>query len=73
MPMYTTNSPAILRPEDVGDLIVRPVIAASVALSTTTVARTTSRDYRIPVVAEDPTAQWVAEGAEITPDDMVLA
>lgn len=65
MTLLTTNSGGILRPEDVGDLIVQPVSRASVAFQISTVVQTESKEYRIPIVAADPSASFVAEGAEI--------
>lgn len=56
----------------VGDLIVRPALAVSVAAQVSTVV-TTDGDFRIPIVGSDPSASWVAEGAEITPSDPTLA
>jgi HK97 family phage major capsid protein len=69
--MYTANGGPIL-PEEVSALVVQPVTSASVATQTATVVMTGSHTFRIPRVTEDPTAAWVAEGAEITPDDMTL-
>lgn len=63
----------IIRPEDVGTLIVQPVISAAIATQVATVVRTTSHDYRIPSVTADPTASWVAEGDEIPATDATLA
>jgi len=69
--MYTANGGPIL-PDEVSTLVVQPVTSASVATQTATVVMTGSHTFRIPRVTEDPTAAWVAEGAEITPDDMTL-
>lgn len=71
MPIYTTDAPGFT-PDDYGTLIVRPVTAASVALTTTTVVTTASTVFHVPVVTDDPSAGWVAEGGEITPDDATL-
>lgn len=72
MSMTTTTGAAVLRPEQVGELVVQPVIQQSVALQVSTVVQTDSHDYRIPVVSADPTAGWFAEGAEITPSDATM-
>jgi len=64
-----TNDVAALLPDQIGDLIVQPVEAESTAMQVSTVVRTGSHKYRIPLVLEDPSAAWVAEGAEITADD----
>lgn len=75
MAMYTPDNSGgpILSPEDVGALLVRPALNFAVAENVTTIVTTSSHDYRIPIVAEDPSAAWVAEGDEITPDDMDLS
>lgn len=65
MTLLTSNSDGIVRPEDVGDLIVRPVSQASRAFLVSTVVQTESKDYRLPIVATDPSAAWVPEGGEI--------
>jgi HK97 family phage major capsid protein len=71
MPLYTPagSGGPIVRPEEVGELVVRPVQRESVAFQISTVANTDSHDYRIPIVDTDPVSAWVAEGAEITPSD----
>mgnify|MGYP002652761377 CR=1 FL=1 len=68
MALYTTGAAELLRHED-GALVVRPVARESVAFLTTTVVTTQGNDYRIPIVATDPNAAWVAEGAEIPTSD----
>jgi HK97 family phage major capsid protein len=45
----------------------------SIAAQVCTIAFTRGTNYRIPIVTADPTASWVAEGAEITPSDPTLA
>ena len=64
---------AILRPEQVGDLLIQPVSTESVAVQASTLVQTESHSYRIPLVTADPTAAWVAEGAEIAVSDATLA
>ena len=49
-----------------------PAITASVAAQVSTVVPTSANTFRIPIVSADPTAAWVAEGAEITPSDPTL-
>jgi HK97 family phage major capsid protein len=66
----TTNAASILKPEQVHELIVQPLTQESVAFQASTVARTTSHDYRIPTVTGDPDTNWVAEAAEIPLDDV---
>lgn len=56
---------ALLRPEQVGDRIIEPLSAASVAMTQTRVVQTDSAEYRIPVVEDDADADWVGENDEI--------
>ena len=65
MASTTTTFSPILTPEQVGDLVIRPLIQQSVAGQVLTTVQTGSHDYRIPVVNTDPSASWTAEGAEI--------
>ncbi|MFH5821731.1 phage major capsid protein [Georgenia sp. AZ-5] len=71
----TSSASAILRPEDVHELLVRPALNMAVVGQerVSTLVRTNSTTYRVPLVTADPTAEWVAEGQEITPTDMTLA
>lgn len=69
MSLLTSTAGGILRPEEVGALVVRPVEKASVAMQVTTVVPTSSHDFRIPVITSDASAAWTAEGNEITPSD----
>ena len=72
--MAMTNASANLSflPQDVGDLLVKPVIWESIAATISTTISTGANAFRIPIVAADPSAAWVAEGAEITPSDATL-
>lgn len=58
-----------------GDLIIRPAMEQSVAGQVARVIFTGEQiaDFRVPIVAADPAAGWVAEGAEILPSDPDLA
>ncbi|MBB2770547.1 UNVERIFIED_ORG: HK97 family phage major capsid protein [Mycolicibacterium obuense] len=69
MPLLTTNGAAILAPEDVQDLVVQPLIRASVATQVSTVVQTESHSTRFPIVVTDPTTAWTAEGQEINVSD----
>lgn len=73
MALYTssTNVSGIL-PDTIGDLIVQPVTAMSVAMEVATVVPTASHRYRVPIVTDDPAAAWVKEGDEIPATDAVL-
>jgi HK97 family phage major capsid protein len=68
----TTNFASILTPEQVADLVVRPLISESIAGQVMTAVTTSSREYRIPVVTQDPSASWTAEGAEINVSDAAV-
>src|SRR3954468_6880718 len=72
MTLTTGTAGPLLTPEQVEDLLVLPVLAASVALNplVSTVVRLTGSTYRIPKVTADPSAAWVAEGAEIPVSDL---
>lgn len=65
--LTTAPQPKAWLPDDIGSLVIQPVQASSVAIqaagSVTAAAHTDA--YRVPIVAEDPTAAWVAEGEEI--------
>lgn len=68
----TTGIGGIL-PEQYGPIIVQPVQQMSVAMQVATVIATSRHTMSLPVVTEDPSAAWVTEGSEITPDDPVFA
>ena len=73
MALYTSNiNVNALLPDGYGPLVIQPALDASVFAQVATIARTGSTEYRIPIVSADPTAAWVAEGAEITPSDPTL-
>jgi HK97 family phage major capsid protein len=59
-------------PDQHGPLVVQPALAASTFAQVATTVTTGAHNYRIPIVSADPTAAWVAEGAEITPSDPTL-
>ncbi|GAA2092626.1 phage major capsid protein [Brevibacterium salitolerans] len=73
MALYTTTSGvSAISPDQIEQLIVGPVEAASIAIQTATLVATQATETRIPRVLQDPTAAWTAEGAEIgTSDPMV--
>lgn len=72
MAMTRASANRSFLPEEIGRLIVQPVQAMSVAFQTTSTVSISGEQFRIPIVTEDPTAAWTAEGAEITPDDATL-
>lgn len=69
--MTLLNYQSISR-EVVGPLLVQPVTRMSVAIATTTTVTTDGYTFRVPIVAADPTAAWVAEGADIPISDADL-
>lgn len=73
MALYTTGGAPVLTPEQVHALVIKPLIDESVAAQVSTVIQTGSHDLRVPIVDTDPTAGWVAEGAEIGVSDPVLS
>jgi HK97 family phage major capsid protein len=74
MALYTSSTDVSgILPDASGPLIVQPALRASIFAQIATTVTTDSHSYRIPIVTADPTAAWVAEGAEITPSDPTLA
>ncbi|WP_094295464.1 phage major capsid protein [Mycobacterium neumannii] len=67
MAFLSDAASGILTPEEVGELIVRPIQDESVAMrpEVATVVNTASPTFRIPVVDEDAAAAWVPEGNDI--------
>lgn len=65
MPLTTSNSAPFLTQDQIGDLLVRPVMDTSVASRVCTSVTTTSHTYRVPIITADPSAAWVPEGVEI--------
>lgn len=63
----------ILTAEQIGTLVVQPVLAESVATRVSTVVMTAASSYRVPVLQADPSSAWVAEGSEISPSDATFA
>ena len=67
--LRTNGGQAILAPADIQDLVIQPLIQASVAAQVATVVRTGSASTRFPIVVTDAQNAWVAEGAEIPVTD----
>ncbi|MGV2385156.1 MAG UNVERIFIED_CONTAM: phage major capsid protein [Thermobifida fusca] len=70
--LTSTSGVGGILPEDYGDLIVKPVSRDSLAYQLSTVVQTGANEMHIPILDADPAAAFVAEGAEITPDDVTL-
>ena len=75
MTLTTGTAGPLLTPEQVESLLIKPVLTASVALNPlcSRVLRPTAPSVRLPAVTADPTAAWVAEGAEIPISDLTTA
>ncbi|XAS63107.1 phage major capsid protein [Micrococcaceae bacterium Sec5.8] len=58
-------------PTEYAELITKPVTAQALAFNPAlaTVVNTGSKELQVPILNSDAGAAWVAEGAEITPDD----
>lgn len=67
--MTTTGQPQAYLDSAVGNLIVRPLQAQSVALqaATTVSVNEAANSFRVPIVSADPSVAWVGEG-ETIPD-----
>lgn len=72
MALSTTGGASILTPEEVGALVIRPLMEQSIAAQVSTIVPTNSHDFRVPIVSADPTAAWTAEGAEISTSDPTI-
>ncbi|MFJ4220632.1 phage major capsid protein [Curtobacterium luteum] len=72
--MKTPNANPAFLPEQIGQLIVLPVTQQSIAMQASTVVQTAEgeHEFRVPIISDDPTAAWTAEGQEINPSDAVL-
>jgi HK97 family phage major capsid protein len=72
VPIYTnTTGLGALLPDAFGPLLVEPMAALSVAMNPAVAKRLDvgSHQVNIPTIAEDPSAAWVAEGAELLVSD----
>lgn len=67
MAFLSDAASGILTPEEVGELITRPIQDESVALrpEVATTVHTGSPDFRVPILDEDAAAAWVPEGNDI--------
>jgi HK97 family phage major capsid protein len=72
MALTTSGGASILTPEQVGALVIRPLMEQSIAALVSTAVTTGAHDFRVPIVSADPTAAWTAEGAEITASDPTI-
>ncbi|MGF6823997.1 HK97 family phage major capsid protein [Microbacterium sp. ZKA21] len=65
----TTTNVKGISPDVISQLLVLPVEAASIAIQASTLIPTDATRTHIPLVTGDPSAAWVAEGAEIGESD----
>jgi HK97 family phage major capsid protein len=72
MALTRSSAAGILAPEQVGELVIKPLLAESIAGQIMTPVSTDRSTYRIPIVTTDPSASWVAEGQEITASDPAI-
>lgn len=63
--MANSYTLAVFGIHEAGPLIIEPLEAESLAMRVTTVVNTDGRDYRIPLITEDPSADWLDENDEI--------
>lgn len=69
MALLSSGAAGILRPEEIGELVVTPVQRQSVAMQVSTVVPTMSASFRIPIITADSSAAWTPEGEEIAPSN----
>lgn len=69
----TTDDVSGLLPGDYGALIVQPVQKASVALAVSNIVVTAANVFHAPIITEDATAAFYAEGADLTGDGATFA
>ena len=73
MALNTSTGAGLLRPEEVGALIIEPLKDASTALAISTNVTTGSSSFRIPVVVADPAGGWAAEGSDLNLSDATIS
>lgn len=73
MALYTSGAAGILKPEQIGPLILEPLQRESVAMQISSVIHTDSPELRFPRVTADVSAAWTPEGQEINPTDATVA
>lgn len=72
MSLLTTTGSAILTPEQVMDVVIRPLTRTAVCARASTVVHTSSNTARFPVVDTDATTSWTPEGTAIDVSEPVL-
>lgn len=72
MTLSTTNSNRSFLTSEVTSLVVEPARALSIATQITTGISSNSHELRVPILTEDPSAEWTGEGQEITISDAAV-
>lgn len=73
MTMTTNEFSGLLRPDDIQAMLFQPIEELSIAALATSYVYTTSKTYRVPVMTEDPQANWTPEGEEIEITELKVA
>lgn len=73
MSMTTESGRSILTPEDVLQLLVKPLETESIPGRVATAVSMSGNALRIPIVQQDPAAGFINEGAEIPASDAVFS
>ncbi|BBX70098.1 phage major capsid protein [Mycolicibacterium psychrotolerans] len=72
MSLFTTSASGLLRPEEVGPLVIEPLKKESVAMAVSRVITTGATSFRLPRVIADPASGWYSEGSDIDPTDATV-
>ncbi len=73
MTLSTASANRAFLPEEVASLLIEPTKGISIATQVTTGLTSGGHELRVPILSEDPSADWTAEGDEIDLSDAVLA
>ncbi|QEN15931.1 phage major capsid protein [Mycolicibacterium sp. ELW1] len=72
MTLVSSSAAGIIRPEDIGPLVVEPLQAESTAFQVSRRVTTLSPSFRIPRITADTTSEWLNEAESITPSDATV-
>ncbi len=73
MSLLSSGAAGILKPEEVGKLVIEPLKKASTAMQISQVVPTASPQFRIPRVVADAASGWYAEGSDIDVTDAEIS
>ena len=73
MALNTTNGSAILNPDEVSELVVRPLIEQACQRKSRRSSAPTRTRCGLPIVTADPTVGWALEGSELAVSDSTLS